>query len=81
MWRRYKGERQDECLKVELFNHLHEAKAIIEQWRRECNTIRPHTSLGFRPPAPETIRPADLASAMWKLQPDRPSIEDNNMVT
>ena len=77
----FNGKLRDECLKVELFNHLHEAKIIIEQWRREYNTIRPHTSLGYRPPAPETIRPADLASAIWRLQPDRPSIEDNIMVT
>lgn len=72
---------RDECLKVELFNHLPEAKVIIEQWRREYNSIRPHTSLGYRPPAPETIRPAVLASAVWGLQPDRPSTGDNIMVT
>lgn len=77
----FNGKLRDECLKVELFNHLHEAKVIIEQWRREYNTIRPHTSLGYRPPAPETIRPADLASVVWRLQPDRPSIKGNIMVT
>ena len=36
---------------------LAEAKILIEQWRREYNTIRPHSSLGYRPPAPETTRP------------------------
>ncbi len=77
----FNGRLQDECLKGELFNHLIEAKIVIEQWRREYNTIRPHTSLGYRPPAPETCRPADPASAMWRLRPDRPSIGDNLMVT
>ena len=27
------------------------------RWRREYNTIRPHSSLGYRPPVPETIMP------------------------
>ena len=30
---------------------------LIEQWRREYNTVRPHSSLGYLPPAPEAIRP------------------------
>jgi transposase InsO family protein len=46
-----------EVLKREIFFNLTEAKNLIEQWRREYNTIRPHSSLGYRPPAPETIRP------------------------
>ena len=52
---------------------LREAQIIIENWRREFNTIRPHSSLGYRPPTPETLQPADPACAVWKLQPDRPS--------
>ncbi len=32
-----------------------EAQVVIEQWRRHYNTIRPHSSLGYRPPAPEVI--------------------------
>ncbi|MBB5518918.1 hypothetical protein FHS62_001735 [Amphiplicatus metriothermophilus] len=72
---------QDECLKPELFNHLIEAKIIIENWRRHYNTERPHTSLGYRPPAPETFHPADPACAVWRLQPDRPSLGANPMVT
>ena len=77
----FNGRLQDECLKPELFNHLIEAKIIIENWRRHYNTVRPHSSLGYRPPAPETIRPADLASATGWLQPVRPSIESSLMVT
>ena len=77
----FNGRLKDECLKPELFNHLMEAKIIIENWRRHYNTIRPHTSLGYRPPAPEAIRPADLASAVWRLQPDQPYIGGNLTVT
>jgi len=77
----FNGRLRDECLNVELFNTLLEAKTIIEFWRKHYNTIRPHSSLRYIPPAPLTIQPADLASAVWRLQPERPSIEGNNMVT
>ncbi|MEE2841361.1 MAG: integrase core domain-containing protein [Chloroflexota bacterium] len=40
----------------EIFYSLKEVQILTEQWRREYNTIRPHSSLGYRPPAPETIR-------------------------
>lgn len=69
----FNGKLRDECLKTELFLTLREAQVVIENWRREFNTIRPHSSLGYRPPAPETIQPADPACAVWMLQPDRPS--------
>jgi hypothetical protein len=46
---------RDELLAGEQFSTLHEAKVLIEQWRRHCNAIRPQSSLGYRPPAPETI--------------------------
>jgi transposase InsO family protein len=77
----FNGKLRDECLKVELFNNLMEAKIIIEMWRRHYNTMRPHSSLGYRPPAPLTILPAALASATGWLQPGRPSVESNPMVT
>ena len=41
----------------EIFTSLKEAKILIEQWRQHYNTIRPHSALGFRPPAPETLIP------------------------
>ena len=53
----FNGTLGDEVLKREIFFTLTEAKVLIEQWRREYNTIRPHSSLGYRPPAPEAIRP------------------------
>jgi putative transposase len=53
----------DELLDREIFYTLAEAKVLIERWRIEYNTIRPHSSLGYRPPAPETIMPASPGSA------------------
>ena len=37
-----------------------EAKILIERWRREYNTVRPHSALGYRPPAPAAISPVSL---------------------
>jgi putative transposase len=48
---------RDELLNGEIFYSLKEARIVIEQWRRHYNTIRPHSSLGYRPPAPVTILP------------------------
>ena len=44
-----------ELLNGEIFYTLKEAQVLIEAWRRHYNAIRPHSSLGYRPPAPETI--------------------------
>jgi len=44
-------------LNGEIFYSLKEAQIIIEQWRQHYNTKRPHSALGYRPPAPETIIP------------------------
>lgn len=46
---------RDELLDGELFYTLKEAQILIEQWRHHYNTVRPHSSLGYRPPAPESI--------------------------
>ena len=51
------GKMRDELLNRELFDTLAEAKVVVEQWRHEYNRIRPHSALGYRPPAPETIEP------------------------
>ena len=53
----FNGTLGDEVLKREIFDSLEEAQVLIEQWRREYNTIRPHSSLAYQPPAPEAIRP------------------------
>ena len=46
---------RDELLDREIFTTLLEAKILIENWRRHYNTVRPHSSLGYKPPAPEAI--------------------------
>jgi transposase InsO family protein len=51
----FNGKLRDELLNREIFTTLEEAKALIEQWRQEYNHHRPHSSLGYRPPAPEAI--------------------------
>ena len=52
---------QDELLNGEIFYSLREAQVVIEQWKRHYNTVWPHSSLGYWPPAPEAIvrQPAD----------------------
>ena len=51
----FNGKLRDELLNGEIFDTLLEAKVLIERWRRHYNTVRPHQSLDYRPPAPETI--------------------------
>ena len=48
------GKMRDELLNGEIFDTLLEARVVIEDWRREYNQHRPHSSLGYKPPAPET---------------------------
>ncbi|MBN72079.1 MAG: hypothetical protein CME32_22715 [Gimesia sp.] len=48
----FNGTLWDQLLNGEIFDTLLEAKVLIERWRREYNTIRPHSSLGYLPPAP-----------------------------
>jgi len=49
---------RDELLDGEVFYSLREAQIVIESWRRHYNRIRPHASLGYKPPAPEVFVPA-----------------------
>ena len=53
----FNGKLRDELLNGEIFTTLLEAQVLIENWRKEYNHIRPHSSLGYRPPAPEAIQP------------------------
>ncbi len=55
---------RDELLNGEIFYSLREAQIVIEQWRRHYNTKRPHSALGYKPPAPETIIPMDQRPTM-----------------
>jgi len=52
---------RDELLDGEIFYTLKEAQIVIESWRRHYNAVRPHASLGYRPPAPEVFIPAPAA--------------------
>lgn len=59
----FNGKLRDELLNGESFETLLEARVVIERWRREYNHVRPHSALGYRPPAPETQVPARVAKA------------------
>jgi hypothetical protein len=53
----FNGKLRDECLNGEIFYSLKEAQIVIEKWRIEYNTRRPHSALGYRPPAPAACSP------------------------
>ena len=55
---------RDELLNGEIFYTLKEAQIVIEEWRKHYNTVRPHSALGYRPPAPETIIPLHQRPSM-----------------
>ncbi len=58
------GKLRDELVDREIFTTLLEAKVLIENWRKEYNHVRPHSFLGYRPPAPEAIQPALLMTTL-----------------
>jgi transposase InsO family protein len=51
----FNGRLRDELLNGEIFGTLREAKVLVERWRVEYNTFRPHSALGYMPPAPEAM--------------------------
>jgi transposase InsO family protein len=51
----FNGKMRDELLAREIFYSLKEAQVLIEMWRKHYNTIRPHSSLAYRPPVPATV--------------------------
>jgi putative transposase len=55
----FNGKLRDECLNGEIFYSLKEAQVVIEQWRVEYNTCRPHSALGYRPPVPAAYSPLE----------------------
>lgn len=63
----FNSKLRDELLAREQFDTLLEAKVLIERWRRVYNTIRPHSSLGYRLPAPEAIQLLHYATATPSL--------------
>ena len=65
----FNGKLRDELLNGEIFYTLREAQILIERWRKHYNAVRPHSSLGYRTPAPETILPPASILAYAPLQP------------
>ena len=63
----FNGKLRDECLNPEIFYSLKEAQIVIEQWRHHYNTQRPHSALGYRPPAPAVHAglPTPFAQSNW----------------
>jgi putative transposase len=61
----FNSKLRDELLKGEIFYTLKEAKIVIESWRRHYNTARPHSSLCYKPPAPEAV--------LWPAAQSRPA--------
>ena len=64
-----RDELREELLNREIFDILWDAQVLIEEWRREYNGFRPHSSLGYRPPALEAIIPLAAGSGATPLRP------------
>jgi len=70
----FNGKLRDELLNGEIFYTLLEAKVLVERWRVHYNRVRPHSALGYRPPAPEVIAlPAMPAAALGGAAPEPPA--------
>lgn len=52
----FNGKFRDECLNMEIFRNMAEAKTVVEIWRRDYNEFRPHSSLGYMTPAEFSLR-------------------------
>ena len=73
----FNSKLRDELLNGEIFYSLREAQILIEDWRRHYNTVRPHSSIGYRPPAPKAILPKPItlpyaATRQVKSGPSQP---------
>ena len=72
---------RDELLNGEIFTTLREAQVLIENWRRHYNAVRPHSSLGYRPPAPEAILPPASGLPYAPLWPAQTLAEHGRILT
>ena len=65
----FNGRLRAELLNREIFDTLREAEVLIESWRREYNEVRPHSALGYGPPAPQVVipRPIDKSKSIGIL--------------
>jgi putative transposase len=66
----FNGKLRDELLNREIFYTLQEAQILTERWRQEYNTVRPHSALGYRPPAPEALEVIPRDPGFAKLRQD-----------
>src|ERR1019366_8335534 len=83
-WESFNGKMRDEFLNGEIFYSLKEAQTLTERWRVEFNTERPHSALGYRPPAPQAILPkkqghGDMENAPRFPDPHTPGDYDGQM--
>lgn len=75
----FNSKLRDELLNGEIFHSLREAEVLIEAWRRHYNTVRPHSSLGYRPPAPETFVPHEAkVSSLAGYHPPTRTLESRH---
>ena len=77
----FNSKLRDELLDGEIFYTLEEARVIIENWRRCYNEIRPHSSLGYRPPAPRVLMTARPAAQPEPASPAAPSLAQRSTLT
>ena len=71
----FNGTLRRELLDREVFDTLYEAKVLVERWRKEYNTVRPHSALNYRPPAPEAIVPVSELERLKIGKPEKSGIE------
>ena len=64
----FNGKLRDELLNLGILTTLFEAQVLIENWRKDYNQIRPHSALGYRLPAPETIPPGYGSTSLSVVQ-------------
>ena len=72
----FNGKLRDQLLNGEVFYTLQEAKVLLERWRWHYNHVRPHSSLGYRPPAPEAVLPGGPGFAPLRLAPQAGASHD-----
>ena len=60
----FNGKLRDELLNGEIFYTVNEAQVLVEMWRKEYNQVRPHSALGYKPPAPEAVVPLPIEVAI-----------------
>lgn len=69
---RFNGSLRDELLNGEVFYSIAEARAMVEMWRKHYNEVRPHSSLGYKPPAPRVLAGNSKASLQENAEGIKP---------